>query len=482
MTKPPPLPPNKGKTKTLFKATFSYSPVNKDEIAIETGDIIEFLSNLEDGWATGLNQRTNLSGLYPTNFVEPYEYKPVKVSKPTPSPSTAMLSSKFLFECKVKFPYKSTMPDELDLEPDQIIRVTKDEGIDDGWWQGEIFGGKDNGKSGVFPNNFVEKIKPTSQSMKVHKVEMREKHSENKPRPLTEFGNVETLEKVEKRVKGPRRAPGGRAAKINTFKGDYMDDLFDEQEKADDVEDSSGLEPTASVREHKKPVGGVGFPGMMPGLASELQGKFKKSVDRVNMVNKLELQRSEAAKKDSELDESPQLNRGKTVKERMKNFNQTKPLETTEKPFTANFGSSRKSFAAKASTPEIEKKDIRISSPFTEKVSSEKESYERPSYEKFPIEPKIEKPSCEALPMTKKEPVTPVSLNTSSNADSSFEHTKIQREAKSIPEGIIPLPELSKSHRALIEENKEMREQMRRMQKQIDDLSKRMRRFEKMNI
>ena len=134
--------------------------------------------------------------------------------------------------------------------------------------------------------------------MKVHKVEMREKVTESKPRPLTEFGNFETLEKVEKRVKGPRRAPGGRAAKINTFKGDYMDDLFDEQEKADDIEDSGGLEPTASVREHKKPVGGVGFPGMMPGLASELQGKFKKSVDRVNMVNKLELQRSEAAKKE----------------------------------------------------------------------------------------------------------------------------------------------------------------------------------------
>ena len=84
--------------------------------------------------------------------------------------------------------------------------------------------------------------------------------------------------------------------------------------------------------------------------------------------------------------------------------------------------------------------------------------------------------------ITKKEPVTPVSLNTSSNADSSFEHTQVQREPKSIPEGIIPLPELSKSHRALIEENKEMREQMRRMQKQIDDLSKKMRRYEKMNI
>jgi len=133
---PPPLPPSKGKIKTLFKATFSYSPVNKDEIAIETGDIIEFLLNLEDGWATGLNQRTNLSGLYPTNFVEPYDHKPVGAAKSTPSPTTAMLSSKFLFECKVKFPYNSTMPDELDLEPDQIIRVTKDEGIDDGTWLG----------------------------------------------------------------------------------------------------------------------------------------------------------------------------------------------------------------------------------------------------------------------------------------------------------------------------------------------------------
>jgi len=220
---------------------------------------------------------------------------------------------------------------------------------------------------------------------------------------------------------------------------------------------------------------------MGPNLASELQGKFRKTADRVNMVNKLEQQRNEATKKDPEQEESPQLNRGKTVRERMMNFNQKKSIETAEKPLFTGF-SGRKSFGAKASTPEIENKEIRVSSPFMEKVSSEKESYERPSYEKLHIDQKIEKPSGEPLPITKKESVTPISINTSSNADSSFEHTQIQREAKSIPEGIIPLPELSKSHRALVEENKEMREQMRRMQKQIDDLCKKVRRFEKMNL
>ena len=50
---------------------------------------------------------------------------------------------------QVTFDYTAANEDELDLKVGQLLRVvTKDNG---GWWQGEL-----DGKTGWFPDNFVE--------------------------------------------------------------------------------------------------------------------------------------------------------------------------------------------------------------------------------------------------------------------------------------------------------------------------------------
>ena len=51
---------------------------------------------------------------------------------------------------KVKFDYLPENDDELALHVGDIVFVT-DKNVSDGWWQGSS-----NGKSGVFPNNFLE--------------------------------------------------------------------------------------------------------------------------------------------------------------------------------------------------------------------------------------------------------------------------------------------------------------------------------------
>ena len=51
----------------------------------------------------------------------------------------------------VLFPYKAQYEDELSLKEGQWIRIiSKDVG---GWWKGEI-----EGKVGLFPDNFVERV------------------------------------------------------------------------------------------------------------------------------------------------------------------------------------------------------------------------------------------------------------------------------------------------------------------------------------
>merc|ERR1719259_445252 len=97
---PPPPPSIKPKKEVkIFVAAYTYDAANKDELSFKEGQKIEFIEDLEDGWATGKLLDNGIIGLYPTNFVE-------IISKNT---------------------------------------------ADDGWWEGEV-----NGKKGVFPKNFIE--------------------------------------------------------------------------------------------------------------------------------------------------------------------------------------------------------------------------------------------------------------------------------------------------------------------------------------
>ena len=54
----------------------------------------------------------------------------------------------------VEYSYKAQNSDELTLVKDQVITVISKKIEDPGWWKGEI-----NGKTGVFPNNFVKPYK-----------------------------------------------------------------------------------------------------------------------------------------------------------------------------------------------------------------------------------------------------------------------------------------------------------------------------------
>ncbi|XP_069742861.1 CD2-associated protein isoform X2 [Narcine bancroftii] len=54
--------------KRLCEATFDYIPQNEDELEIKTGDVIEIIEEVEEGWWKGLlNEKT---GLFPCNFVK----------------------------------------------------------------------------------------------------------------------------------------------------------------------------------------------------------------------------------------------------------------------------------------------------------------------------------------------------------------------------------------------------------------------------
>lgn len=62
---------------------------------------------------------------------------------------------------KVLFDYLPENDDELGLKKGEIVTVTN-RNVCEGWWEGSC-----NGKSGVFPNNFVEQDAITEAAPKV---------------------------------------------------------------------------------------------------------------------------------------------------------------------------------------------------------------------------------------------------------------------------------------------------------------------------
>ena len=68
--------------------------------------------------------------------------------------------------CRALYDYEKTGSDEISFEEDDVIRILKREpnGVDDGWWLGEIRIGENEGKRGLFPSIVVEECNENGDS------------------------------------------------------------------------------------------------------------------------------------------------------------------------------------------------------------------------------------------------------------------------------------------------------------------------------
>ncbi|CAH1227698.1 SH3KBP1 [Branchiostoma lanceolatum] len=142
------------KTRKLrCKAHYSYAPENTDELRLEVGDVIEILKQEEEGWWEGsLNGK---SGVFPSNFVEVIKEEDKENIEEQQKEKTA---SKPVEKAKVLFDYNAENEDELTLKVGEVIIIRSKESVDSGWWEGEV-----GGRTGVFPDNFVELLPPEEQ-------------------------------------------------------------------------------------------------------------------------------------------------------------------------------------------------------------------------------------------------------------------------------------------------------------------------------
>ncbi|XP_029606015.1 CD2-associated protein isoform X2 [Salmo trutta] len=165
---------------------YEYDALHEDELTLRLGDVIRNVRRIEEeGWMEGdLNGKR---GLFPDNFVkEVMEPKEVNVTKeeaeeelpqqreksagnvanlvqrmstygfpaggfqPHSQPRGLKKMSKKR-QCRALFDYMPQNEDELELKIGDTININEE--VEEGWWSGTM-----NGKSGLFPSNFVKEI------------------------------------------------------------------------------------------------------------------------------------------------------------------------------------------------------------------------------------------------------------------------------------------------------------------------------------
>ncbi|XP_041716418.1 CD2-associated protein isoform X1 [Coregonus clupeaformis] len=166
---------------------YEYEALHEDELTLRLGDVIRNVRRIEEeGWMEGdLNGKR---GLFPDNFVKEVKKEPKEVNvtkeeaeeelpqqreksagnvanlvqrmstygfpaggfQPHSQPRGLKKKSKKR-QCKALFDYMPQNEDELELKIGDTIDINEE--VEEGWWSGTM-----NGKSGLFPSNFVKEI------------------------------------------------------------------------------------------------------------------------------------------------------------------------------------------------------------------------------------------------------------------------------------------------------------------------------------
>ncbi|XP_030058128.1 SH3 domain-containing kinase-binding protein 1 isoform X2 [Microcaecilia unicolor] len=149
---------------------FDYQAQHEDELTIVAGDIVTNIKKEDGGWWEG--EVKGRRGLFPDNFVRELKRDVKKESpliKPPEKPlsevsnGSPMLSTEAVLRssqkgdksrrrrCQVAFSYMPQNEDELELKVGEIIEVLGE--VEEGWWEGVL-----NGRTGMFPSNFIKEF------------------------------------------------------------------------------------------------------------------------------------------------------------------------------------------------------------------------------------------------------------------------------------------------------------------------------------
>merc|ERR1712013_843382 len=139
-----------GKKLELAQVIAPYEATSKEQLSLVQGTMIVIKKKTETGWWQGEQGKGKKRsvGWFPASYVKLLESRKEEDSVAGPAQAVASGGERYV----AMFPYTGQYEDELSFEEGATILVTgKDE---EAWWKGEC-----NGKTGVFPSNYVEAAK-----------------------------------------------------------------------------------------------------------------------------------------------------------------------------------------------------------------------------------------------------------------------------------------------------------------------------------
>ncbi|XP_060641239.2 CD2-associated protein [Anolis sagrei] len=193
-----------------YVVEYDYDAVHDDELTIRVGEIIRNVKKLEEeGWLEG--ELNGKRGLFPDNFVKEVQKEteskdddlPVKRERHGNVANLVQRMSTYGLpagafqphsqgkglkrrskkrQCKVMFEYIPQNEDELELKLGDIIDIHEE--VEEGWWSGTL-----NGKSGLFPSNFVKELEVKDDGETHEVLDDSESVFAGPPSPLTSPGN-----------------------------------------------------------------------------------------------------------------------------------------------------------------------------------------------------------------------------------------------------------------------------------------------------
>ncbi|KAL5011035.1 hypothetical protein ScPMuIL_013340 [Solemya velum] len=217
---------------------FDYTAEQDDELTIKVGEVVKNVVRSEGGWWEG--ELNGKKGMFPDNFVKVIkdpekEKEDVKKQEPSKrfqkdgasvrelanklkdgvgigtAPQKRKEAKKY---AKAEFAYDPENDDELKIEVGDVVEITKQD--EEGWWEGNI-----NGRTGVFPSNFVKILDEPEQESE--STEDKEKGETTKVKKVigVGLGNIFENGPIKLRSTGPMgsvKKPAGQTATNLTAK------------------------------------------------------------------------------------------------------------------------------------------------------------------------------------------------------------------------------------------------------------------------
>ncbi|XP_044301086.1 CD2-associated protein [Varanus komodoensis] len=202
---------------------YDYDAVHDDELTIRVGEIIRNVKKPEEeGWLEG--ELNGKRGMFPDNFVKEVKREteskedglpikrerhgnvanlvqrmstyglPAGVFQPHSQSKVFRKRSKKR-QCKVLFEYIPQNEDELQLKQGDIIDINEE--VEEGWWNGTL-----NGKSGLFPSNFVKELEGIDEGETQEGLDDAEPVFTGSFSPVTSPGNGNELIAQPKKIRG----------------------------------------------------------------------------------------------------------------------------------------------------------------------------------------------------------------------------------------------------------------------------------------